>query len=436
MKAINHVNTYDFQNYHSNRYLVFDHKIVHTGPAEDLPKVLAQYNIPEDKVIDGKGKLLLPGLALCHTHIYSTFARGLALPFNPKNFVELLEQLWWKIDGALTKEMVYSSALVSGLGYIRNGITSVIDHHASGKDILGTLAQIKRALVDDLGLRGMSCFETSDRFDISSCIKENITNLESSQRGEWGGHFGMHASMTLSDDSLREIKKSLGDYPIHIHVAESTMDMEDCLSRSKMTLIKRLDKFGLINRDSLIVHGIYLDDEEMELIAERGAYMVLNPSSNMNNGVGLPDYKKMKSHGLKVLLGNDGMSSAVVNEWQHLLVGMHHRYQDPTAFGLDDLGAIINNGYDYLNGVLGTKLGRLEKGYEADFQLLDYNPPTPLDGDNGLGHLFYGQAFAFRPSHLWAKGELKLKDYRLLADEEAIHEQSRVLSTQLWESLR
>jgi cytosine/adenosine deaminase-related metal-dependent hydrolase len=436
LKIIKNVNTYDFTGFRKDRYLVFDGNIVETGSMKDFSRAREKYAVPEECITEGQGGLLLPGLALCHTHIYSTFARGMALPFNPENFLQVLEQLWWKLDSRLDKEMVYYSALVSGLGYLRNGVTSVIDHHASGADILGTLECLRKAVVDDLGLRGMFCFETSDRFDLASCLEENINFLERTKKGAWGGHFGMHASMTLSDDSLREIKKVIGDYPIHIHVAESALDQEDSRKRSGLPVIERLDKFGLINRDSLLVHGTYLCDIEMELIAKRGAWVVLNPSSNMNNGVGLPDYRKMKAHGLKILLGNDGMSQAVANEWQHLLVAMHHRYGDPVAFGLDDLGEIIRNGYDYFNTVLGTKIGRIEEGYQADLILLDYDPPTPLDETNALGHLFYGQSFSFRPRHLWAGGEMKLKDFTPLIDEGAIMQKSRELSSQLWESLR
>jgi cytosine/adenosine deaminase-related metal-dependent hydrolase len=436
MKAITNVQIYDFHSLLPQAFVVFDKDIQAVGTMDQWEKVQGQFHLTEAEVLDGQGKLLIPNLVIGHTHIYSTFARGLSLPYSPKSFQDVLDQLWWKLDAKLTKAMCASSAEIAALGYIQNGVGSVIDHHASGTDILGTLGAIKKAVVEDAGLRGMFCFETSDRFDLDLCIKENLDFMDSAKPGHWSGHFGMHASMSLSDESLKQIKAAIGDRPIHIHVAESQEDVQDARTKYGKTIIQRLDDHGLVNKNSLIVHGIYLEDAEMETIARRGAWAAVNPSSNMNNGVGLPDIKKMQFHGLKVLLGNDGMSPAIVNEWQDLLLGMHHRYADPVAFGLGDLSAIIQNGYEYFNNVLGSKIGKIKQGYEADFFLLDYQAPTPLTLDNALGHLFFGQGHAFRPIHLWSRGVLKLKDYQHSQDTSEIYERARRLSAQLWESLQ
>ncbi|MDA3851949.1 MAG: amidohydrolase family protein [Spirochaetaceae bacterium] len=433
MKAIKNVQLFDFVDYKENQYLIFDDTIVHRGSMEEFPEVSKQYNI--NQITDGEGGLVIPALVLCHTHIYSSFARGMALPFNPKNFLEILQQLWWKLDSKLDLEMIYHSAYCSAMGYIKHGVGTVIDHHASAKDITGSLEMLKKAVVDDFGLRGMFCFESSDRFDIDLCIQENLKFHSSVEHGLYNSHFGMHASMTLSDETLGKIKEVLGDMPIHIHVAESEMDQQDCQSKYGISVIERLDKFGLLNPCSLIVHGIYLSEKEMSITAERGCYLVLNPLSNMNNGVGLPDYRKIKSRGVKCLLGNDGMSNAVANEWQALLFSMHHRYSDPLGFGLDDLQQIILNSYEYANSMLQTKLGRFDKGYQADFMLLDEQNITPIDGSNALGHLFFGYAQSLRPSHFWSGGKLKMEDYKILGDHEEKRKRSVELAKKLWKDL-
>jgi len=158
------------------------------------------------QIIDAKKNLVLPGFAVGHTHIYSTFARGLNLPFNPLNFKDILNQLWWKLDSKLGERENYYSALISGIEFIKNGVTTVIDHHASGLQIKGSLKTLKNALCDEIGLRGIFCFETSDRFNIDECIEENLDFL--CTRSEMhAGIFGLHASLSLSDDTLEKISK-------------------------------------------------------------------------------------------------------------------------------------------------------------------------------------------------------------------------------------
>lgn len=432
IKALKNVRTYDFYRYQEGQYILFRDRILETGPMAQFQEALSRSlkDGEEPEVLEGGGGLVLPGLVLCHTHIYSTFARGMSLPFHPENFLQVLEQLWWKMDAALDNDLIYHSALVSAMGYIRHGVSSVIDHHASGKDISGTLEELRRAVVADFGLRGAFCFETSDRFDLDRCIEENL-----SFSAKHPGHFGMHASMTLSDASLEKISRVLGNTPIHIHAAESIMDQEDSRKKYGLPVLERLDRFNLLNPGSLIVHGAYLNEKEMDLIRERGCYLVLNPSSNMNNGVGLPDYRKLKEHDVPCLLGNDGMGPSLANEWQALLFGMHHRYGDPLGFSLDDLLQIIRNSYHYASGLWDLPLGRLEEDYAADFMLLDYDPPTPMDESNALGHLFYGLAMSLRPSHFWCRGVEKMSHYRVKGEDPALLAECRSRAVALWKEL-
>ena len=435
MKAIKNVRIYDFIRYQPSGYVIFGDTIVDTGPMSDFEKALKTCPLSDGDITDGKGGLLLPGLVLGHTHIYSTFARGMALPFNPQDFREILEQLWWKMDASLDRAQIYQSGMVSALGYIKHGVTTVIDHHASGRDIRGTLNELKRSVVDDSGLRGMFCFETSDRFDREACIEENVAFQEQEEEGFCASHFGMHASMTLSDDTLVQISRRLEGRPVHIHVAESRLDQEDCMNRYGMSLIERLDKHGLLNKDSILVHGIYLSEKEMDIIADRECYVALNPLSNMNNGVGTPDFPLMKKHGIPCLIGNDGLGTAVANEWQALFFATRHKYRDPMAFDLGDLHRIILNSYDYASRMLKTNLGRIKKDFEADMILIDEENPTPMGDGNALGHLVYGSSFALRPSHTWCRGKLKMADYRYTEDVSGVYEKSREEAARLWKDL-
>ena len=426
MKAIINVRIYDYKTYIEKGYVLFDEKIVKSGP-------MSEFKNDGYQVIDGKGQLLLPNFVCNHAHIYSIFARGLSLPFNPHNFLEILEQMWWKIDAKIDNETTFYSGICAGKEFIENGVTTVIDHHASGTDILKSLTMLKKSLVDTLGLRAILCFETSDRYPVNECIKENISFMNRYKSNHLAGLFGMHASMTLSDKTLALVARQLNGAPIHIHVAESKMDEEDSRNKYDMTIMERLEKYGLVNPDSLIVHGVDISDKELEIVAKHKAYMVVNITSNMNNAVGLPNIKNYLAHGVKVLVGNDGLSSNMANEYNNAYYTSHLLGETPMAMGLSEILDMINNSYDYVSHMLGIKLGKIEKGYEADFMLLPYQPFTKMDNTNAFGHLFFGIYPALKPNDVYASGKCLLKNRKLVSKKATnLFNKSLEVSEKLW----
>jgi cytosine/adenosine deaminase-related metal-dependent hydrolase len=358
----------------------------------------------------------------------------MSVPFNPKNFKDILEQLWWKLDGKLDCDDVYSSGLVYGIDCIKNGVTSLIDHHASGLCIKGSLEKLQRSVCDDLGLRGIFCFETSDRFDVDECIEENL-EFSRSRSQNCAGLFGMHASMSLEDETLRKIGHVLGDLPIHIHVAESIDDVEHCRANYGDTIVKRLEKFGLLNKNSILSHCVHISPEEAELIADNGCMTAMNPTSNMNNAVGLADYEIFRRSGVNCMIGNDGLGANITREYLNIVFAMKNRLKSPTKFGFDDLLAMIENGYEYINKMLNIKIGRIEKGYKADMIAVPYIPPTPMDEGNAFGHVFFGIFDNFHPRNVWANGECLMKDYSIRFSTDMVYEDSRVLAQKVWERI-
>lgn len=426
MKALVNARIYDFETYIENGYVAFDREIVGVGGME--------YFTGADEVIDCKGLLVLPGLVNCHTHVYSAFARGMNVPFNPRNFKGILEQLWWKLDRQLDRDAVLGSAFVYGADCIANGVTSIIDHHASGLCIENSLSLLSEVISEKLGMRGIYCFETSDRFLLQECIKENLRFAQSSTENK-GSMFGLHASMSLSDESLERISWVLGNTPIHIHVAESMDDVHDCYSKYGKSIIERLDSFGLLNKNSILAHCVHINEEEAAIIAERGCYVALNPTSNMNNAVGLPDFELLKKYNIKCLLGNDGLGANLTRDYLNLLFSMKNRLGGPTRFCMDDLVQIITNGYEYMSSKLNVRLGRIEKGYKADLLAVPYNPPTPIDAENVLGHLIFGVFDSFKPSHVWISGKRAVENYKLCCETEYALIQTRVEAEKVWKRL-
>ena len=430
MKALINVRIYDYKNYIENGYIIFDEKIHEVGP-------MSQYKKSDISEIDGKGQLVLPNFVCNHAHIYSIFARGMSLPFDPHNFLEILEQMWWKMDAKIDNETTFYSGICAGKEFIENGVTTIIDHHASGTDITKSLTQLKKSLVDTLGLRAILCFETSDRYPINECIKENISFMNKQKNEHVAGLFGMHASMTLSDKTLASVSKKLGNGPIHIHVAESKMDEEDSHAKYGMSIMERLEKHNLVNPNSLIVHGVDISDKELEIVAKHKAYMVVNTTSNMNNAVGLPNVKNYLNHDIKVLVGNDGSSSNMATEYLNVLYTGHLVNESPTAVGLGEVLDMINNSYDYVGNILDIKIGRLEKDYVADFMLVPYKPFTVMDNANAFGHVFYGLYPSFRPNDVYASGKCLLKNRQIVSKKALkLFDESLAVSKNLWTRIK
>lgn len=418
MFALINIRIYDFEDYRENGYIIFDKKIIDVGGMESF--VDRGYEI-----IDGSGHMAMPSLVAAHTHIYSTFARGMGIPDQPNNFQEILDKIWWKLDSHLTEEDIYMSGIVSAVDFAKNGVTAVIDHHAGGT-IKGSLDLLRTAVCMKVGIRGSFCFETSDRFDTGECIAENIKSADM---------FGMHASMTLSETTMGKIKNAISDMPIHIHAAESWLDQENCLTYYGERVIERLARHGLLKDNSILAHCIHINEKEAELIAANNCYAVLNVRSNMNNAVGLTDYRMLKDKGVRCLIGNDGMSHGMMDEWTTLLFAMKNRYSSPAAFDTNDLLEIINNNYDYVNKAMGIKTGRIKRGYDADLLSIEYEPPTPMNKDNAFGHIVFGLAGNFTPEHVWCKGDQIISHYHAEDKIEAEYKKAKVTARKLWERI-
>lgn len=400
MKAIKNVKIYDYENFIENGYIVYSDIIEEVGKME-------HYTF-EGQVIDGKGGLVIPGLVNGHTHIYSMLFRGLSLPFDPKSFKDILDQLWWKFDQKLGLEEIYTSGLMYGIESLKNGVTTIIDHHASGK-IINSLEEIKKALVDQLNMRVILGFETSDRFNVSDCIQENKKFLYENNEF-YKSIFGMHASMSLSDNTLKMIKDNLDEKPIHVHVAESIFDEKDSEERYNMRVIERFDALGLIQDQSILAHCIHINENEVKILKEKNSYIALNPSSNLNNNVGLFNYNLLRD--LNLIIGTDGLGSNVAQEIYLFNLLIKKSVNSPVGASESEIIKVIQNAYNLVNEILEIKIGKIRQQYKADFLLIDYNNPTPMDNENAFSHLLYGVFNQIKPEKVIINGKEVLSNYK------------------------
>lgn len=393
-------------------------------------------------VLDAAGLVAVPGLINAHHHLYSSFARGFAAPGEPaSNFTEILERLWWKLDLALDPEGVRYSSLVALVEAVKTGCTTLIDHHASPSCTDGSLDVIEET-VREAGLSACLCYETSDRNVAGDGLAENERFIRKTRAAgaddQVTALFGLHAQMTLSDASLERAGAVCAETGAgcHIHVAEGTADEEDCLAKHGCRIVPRLQKFGLAGPSSIFVHGIHLDEAEMDLVASTGTMMVHNPESNMNNAVGTQKMLALLKKGILLGLGTDGMTSHMISAARTAHLLQRATFADPRLAFVEACTMLLENNAAIAARCFKTPRGRLAAGQLADIALFRYAPTTPLEPNRILGHYLYGLNFA--PVHSTiARGKFLMRNFKLLTlDEDRIAARARELARETWSRIR
>ncbi|TKJ29865.1 MAG: hydrolase [Chloroflexi bacterium B3_Chlor] len=393
---------------------------------------------PDEEILDARGRLVMPGVICAHTHFYGAFARGMSLKTEPPaNFPQILEYLWWRLDKALNLDDVRFSALVCLVDAIRNGTTTLIDHHASPNAVAGSLDVIAEA-VTEAGLRACLCYEVSDRDGEEIAlegIRENERFIREANGDQLAGTFGLHASLTLSDETLQRAVEAAGqlDVGFHIHVAEDKADVADSLKKSGLRVVERLEKAGILGPKTIAAHAVHIDAFETDTLRETGTKVVHNPRSNMNNAVGVAHVLRMLRRGIEVGLGNDGFSNNMFSEMETAYLLHKLAQEDPRVMGADQVLEMAVRNNSWIADLFFSKpLGELSVGASADIILLDYVPTTPLDAGNLPWHLIFGMNGG-QVSTTIASGRVLMKDRELLTlDEEAITARSRDLAQKVW----
>ncbi len=390
--------------------------------------------------VDVEGRLAIPGLINAHGHAYSSLARGMAIPgYAPRTFSEILAQLWWRLDKALDPESVRASSVVAAMDAARCGVTTVLDHHASPSCIEGSLDIVRQAFCDDVGLRVAVAYEVSDRDGPVKArlgIAENVRALAAPTSPLSACLFGLHAAFTLSDKTLAEVAERLpAGAGVHVHVAEGPEDEDLSVARHGERVIDRLDRFELLRPSSILAHVLHLDEAEKERVAERGVAVVHNPRSNMNNAVGSFDLGGYLRRGVVAGLGTDGLGANLLAELFTASLLQKHVHRDPLAAGFGDLHRLLFvHNPEIAARAFGLRFGRIAPGYAADIAVLDYDGPTPINGNTLLGHLLFGVAVhALRVSDLFVAGKAVLRDGAFLrVDEAAELARARETAAALW----
>ena len=412
---------------------------------------LAAGSAPE--VIDCRGCLVIPGNVCAHTHAYSALARG--MPYRlapPRDFVEILRRVWWRLDRALDEESIRASARVAAMEALLAGTTTLVDHHASPGAIDGSLDILAEEFAR-LGVRAILAYETTDR-DGSALARagldENrrfLARVAATRPPLVRGLVGAHASFTLSDATLErcvDLARSSG-CGLHVHVAEDAADERDAEAAHGRSILARLERAGALDPAPVLAHGVHLDRSEAALFRASGATLVHNPRSNMNNAVGRAPLGLL---GPRVALGTDGIGADMFEEsrvghLRHLeervATNGAERPDDPADAGSIDpawplarLGAgarLAGKAFDE------PLLGRVVAGAPADVVVLDYPAPTPLTSGTLAAHWTFGLS-ARVVRDVIVGGRVAVRERRLTAvDQDALAADARPVAARLWERL-
>ncbi len=348
---------------------------------------------------------IAPGAVCAHTHVYSGLAPyGLKPPEPaPQTFVEILERVWWRLDRAIDAEILRAAARDYVARALLAGTTTLVDHHESPHLIEGSLSILAEAC-HDLGVRALLCYGATERNfgraeaqrGLAECRRVAASPLVR-------GLVGLHASFTVSDDTIREagdLARELGTV-VHVHVAEDRADVEDARRRGAAGPLERLLSLGALAPGSILAHGVHLNTDQARLASGAGCWFVHNPRSNEGNRVG---YAGALTAASRVALGADGWNADMAVE-EAALLRLAERHGDAGVSG------------------------RLAAGHALAAERFGASPQALAPG--ALGDVVVRRGGEVR--HVVVGGRLAVEDGALAsADMESIAAAARIQAARLW----
>jgi 5-methylthioadenosine/S-adenosylhomocysteine deaminase len=382
-----------------------------------IRQVAASIPLAADIEIDGRGKALIPGLINAHTHAAMTLLRGIGddMPLMP-----WLEEKIWPNERLLTHEDVYWGARLACLEMIKSGTTAFFDMYYH----LPATAQA----VEEMGIRGVLSCACFDHFEPGQAAvsKREVAALFGGMNA-WGPRvklaLGPHAIYTVSGELLKWVDafSEAHGLLIQMHLAETEEEVRRSVERFGHTPVRYLDALGILSPRLSLAHGLYVDEEEICILADKGVKVVHNPASNMKLGSGAAfKFAEMRKAGIPVGIGTDGCSSSNnldMIEAMKLasLLGKAWR-KDPQALtAADMLYAATEQGAE----ILGLKAGRIAEGYLADLCLIDLNLPAFTPNHHFTSNLVYA-ANGSCVDTVICDGRLLMQDKKVPGEEEIL----------------
>lgn len=376
----------------------------------------ANIDAQAETVIDGRDKAIVPSLHNCHTHAAMTLMRGYA------DDVELhswLADHIWPLEARLSEEDVYWGTKLACLEMIKSGTTFFVDMYwhwrgtARAVEEMGLRAALSAAFFD---------FEDSDR---AEAMKRQVMDLHLASR-EYSDRIqfilGPHAMYTVSAASLRWIAEYavLHGLRVHMHLSETIKEVEDCLRLHGKRPARYLQDVGLLGPNLSVAHGIWLDEDELDLLASHGVQLVHTPVSNLKLCSGSFEYAVKRRHGLSVALGTDGCASNnnldMFEDMKFSTLLAKLNSMDPTVLPAQEAFDMAT-----INGarMFGLESGRIATGMLADCLLLDLRHVHLVPGHNLVSDMVYSGNGGCVDTTI-CNGRVLMRDGRVEGEEEIV----------------
>lgn len=379
-------------------------------------------SVTADTVIDGNRKAIIPGFVNAHTHAAMTLFRGFG---DDMALMPWLEQKIWPNEAKMTRDDVYWGAKLACLEMIKSGTTTFFDMYQKFK---GTADA-----VEEMGLRGVLagvCFDFFEADQTEKCKQHNRKLY--SEIGEYSKRIqfalGPHAIYTVSGELLRWVHDFSDEHnlPVHLHLAETEAEVENSIRQFGLSPVRYLYKLGVLSPRLILAHGIYVDNDEIRMLADYGVKVVHNPASNMKLASGMNfKFKEMRAAGITVGLGTDGCSSSNnldMIEAMKLasLLGKAWR-KDPEALTAAEM---LHMATEQGASIVGLKAGRIEEGYLADISLVDLHIPAFTPNFNLVSNLVYA-ANGSCVDTVICDGKVLMRDKKVPGEDEILEQAAR-----------
>ena len=373
-----------------------------------------------DQVIDGSHYAALPPFYNTHCHAAMTLLRGIA---DDMELFEWLNDHIWPAEAKLTDEDIYWGTRLACLEMIKSGTVFFNDMYFHPAETI-------RA-VEDAGIRaavGMIVLDVNP--DANAAFQRD-------NEAVWADRFKMsdriqlawspHSIYTVSEANLKMVAEKAAEMKvrIHIHLAETAREVEDCRMKHRCSPVEYLDRLGLLSHMTLAAHSVHLSDPDVELLARRGVYLAYNPCSNYKLSSGRFRFRKLLDSGCKVAFGTDGCASnnnlMMFDEMKVGALGAKQEFGGPTACHAEELfQAATRTGAE----AFGIDAGVIAPGRLADIMLIDLDSPMMVAAHNLISNVVYA-ADSSCVATLICNGKVLMQDRHVPGEKEVVREARR-----------
>jgi 5-methylthioadenosine/S-adenosylhomocysteine deaminase len=402
-----------------------------------IPNVELRSKYPGVEFIDKSEAVVMPGFINAHMHQYGVLSRGIPANVEFNDFEGFLNDYWWPfIENRIGLREVKATTVTSAIELIESGVIGLCDTLEAPNTEEGTLIE-QGKIIENLGMKAVISIESCERIDCENglkCLKENADLIRWSKENSKliSGMMCTHTSFTCSADFIKKTKQMALelDAPMQFHLSESTYEPNYTAKYFGTKPVKYYNDLNILDENILVSQCVKVDDEEIEILKERGTKVVHMPLSNCEIGGGFSPVQKMLDEGIKVALGTDGY----INDFFEVMRGaflIHKSVAEDTT--VMSAKTVLQMATEHGAYVLNLKdSGKIKAGNKADVIVLENKFKTPINLDNIYDQIVVHGRKEF-VSNVFINGKRVLKDYELSGvDKKSVEEDMKKVAEDFW----